>query len=570
MSSVASLHRGVAGLLCVASSLVCCSCANSRPECNISRSWENVGPCRCTGERLQRRKVLTDICDPKYGYGTPDLKDWFNQSNYSQCWAFMNFMVYPEGWDPHWRNDEVKGYRSRGFDPYSRSVCKAQQYLLTWGTGSNWSCPTFEETLGFPWKWPWPKAQPNCKAAVRNRTCKRRTPCGADALGIDYSVGYLNRTDKDGYYLNNSVATDILLKNGFRKVKVFDYLSTDTFDVIETIHKTSSNDKVSKAAEVMINVPNLYLEYILKDFTDPVKTVLARKGVVTGIAIGNEPFEGTNFKRFAPLLGPACKKVYSSLVAHGLDKKIKITVPFSAVFLGAGSFPPSLAYINQTHLDYMKECLDIMKIQGSTFLVNIYPYITYLLDGTIEKDFAIFRNKVDPLQDAVPKGCFQDNFNVYCNLFESQYDSFRYALDKAGYKNMPLGIGEAGWPTGGGAAGPFKKEGADVASACEYMNGMLRVVFEDGTPRMRQLKAQGRWRKSDVIPMYLFEAFDESKKDTRKGEIPYEPHWGVWTENGKDQKYPIDWDGTRKFTGLCPSLTVSAPAEAQSTPLLLV
>eukprot|EP00930_Biecheleria_cincta_P101229 TRINITY_DN92857_c0_g1_i1.p1 TRINITY_DN92857_c0_g1~~TRINITY_DN92857_c0_g1_i1.p1 ORF type:complete len:566 (+),score=81.33 TRINITY_DN92857_c0_g1_i1:126-1823(+) len=561
------LLGGVTGLLSIASAHAVAN--NSKLQCSISNSWEDVGPCECSGKKLQRKKVLTDICDPKYGWGKPGLKDWFNQSGYEQCWEYLMYMISPEAWDPHYRNDIAWGYRHRGFDPYSRSVCQAQQYLLAWGTTGNWSCPTFEKTLGFPWKWPWPKAQPDCHEPRRYTTCVRDTPCGAASLGIDYSVGYLERVDKEGNFLNNSVATGILLGSGLRKVKVFDYLSTDTFDVLEAINKSNSKDTRSKKAEVMINVPNVYLEYVVKGFTDPVHTVLARKGVVTAIAIGNEPFEGQNFDRFAPLLGLACKKVYGSLKFHGIDRHVKITVPFSADFLGAGSFPPSKAYINQTHLGYMKDCLDIMQTQRSTFLVNIYPYITYLLEESIVKDFAIFRNRLDPSLDGVPKGCFQDNFNVYCNLFEAQYDSFRYALDKAGYQQMPLGIGEAGWPTGGGAAGPFNKTGADVATACKYMNGMLRVVFEDSTPRMRQLKAQGYWNSSDVIDMYLFEAFDESNKDTRGGQIPYEPYWGIWTENGKHQKYPIDWDGTRGFTELCDSLTVPAAAEAESTTFLV-
>jgi len=223
-------------------------------------------------------------------------------------------------------------------------------------------------------------------------------------------------------------------------------------------------------------------------------------------------------------------------------------VPFSASVLRGDSFPPSKGRFNETMLPHMMPCIEAMHERSSPFSVNLYPYISYLNVKEISLEYATFALKDHG------EGCFDDLAGTYCNLFDGSYDTVRYALDAINYTTMELEVGESGWPTDGGAAGPFSREGADIATGCRFVNEQLNSVQSLLTPYLRQIMKEDPKRFPDLpidgIDLYLFEAFDESLKDTAGGAIPYEPYWGVWKEDGS-YKFDVDWNGTVGYSAVC-------------------
>lgn len=138
-------------------------------------------------------------------------------------------------------------------------------------------------------------------------------------------------------------------------------------------------------------------------------------------------------------------------------------------------------------------------------------------------DFAFFDGAKKPIKD----GDF-----VYTNAFDANFDTLVWALDKAGYPDMKIIVGEVGWPTDG-------DKNANVQNAKNFNQGLLRHALSgNGTPA-----------RKGKIEVYLFSLIDENAKTIAPGN--FERHWGLFEYDGKP-KYELDLSGFLEEKGLVP------------------
>ncbi|KAL5552879.1 hypothetical protein UlMin_040280 [Ulmus minor] len=219
------------------------------------------------------------------------------------------------------------------------------------------------------------------------------------------------------------------------------------------------------------------------------------------IAVGNEVFLKDPF--YTPHLVPAIRNLHQALQTLGLADSIKLSSPQAASVL-SNSYPPSSACFDSSLQSAIVPFLQFLQISGSPFMVNLYPYISYInTKDQISLDYALFRCGDRTVRD----GLFE-----YNNLFDASVDAFVYAMEKEGFVGMPVVVTETGWPTTGGEAASFD-------NALAYNGNVVRRSVGDvGTPR----------RPGVGVEVYLFDLFDENEKSGEE----YERHFGIFGLDG--------------------------------------
>lgn len=97
------------------------------------------------------------------------------------------------------------------------------------------------------------------------------------------------------------------------------------------------------------------------------------------------------------------------------------------------------------------------------------------------------------------------------------------ALESVGFGDLPILVGEVGWPTEG-------DKNANTGNALRFYNGLLpRLAANRGTPR-----------RPGYIEVYLFGFIDEDAKSIAPGNL--ERHWGTFRYDGQP-KFPMDLSG---------------------------
>ncbi|GBG93308.1 hypothetical protein CBR_g63954, partial [Chara braunii] len=196
-----------------------------------------------------------------------------------------------------------------------------------------------------------------------------------------------------------------------------------------------------------------------------------------------------------------------------------LTSPLNMNVLAA-SYPPSEGRFQEELVPVMREMMQFLNETGSHLTVNVYPFFPTYLDPSIPLSLPLFRGE---------EGYYDGEFH-YTNMLDAMVDAVVCAMEKEGFANLPLVVGEVGWPTGGDAI-------ATVENARVFNNYLVgHVVSGQGTPRR-----PGR------MQMYIFELLDEDLKPTEIG--PFEVYWGLNMMNGTP-KYEIDLT-----TGWSPDLT---------------
>jgi len=116
-------------------------------------------------------------------------------------------------------------------------------------------------------------------------------------------------------------------------------------------------------------------------------------------------------------------------------------------------------------------------------MMNIHPYPAYVNELGMKggrKGNKKAKKKGVPVAYALGtsnSSVVVDGGLEYRSLLDAMYDTVLAVLDKAGYPDMPLIIGETGWPTAGAVE-------ATVGNACRYLNQVIaRASREEGTPR---------------------------------------------------------------------------------------
>ncbi|KAK7354308.1 hypothetical protein VNO80_19767 [Phaseolus coccineus] len=313
----------------------------------------------------------------------------------------------------------------------------------------------------------------------------------------------------------------MLKENGFTKLKLF--------DADELIMAALTGTDI----HVMVAIPNNMLEKISNSpkaadswVYDNVITYLFTGGVkIKHVAVGNEPFLKAYNGTFAKKTLPALKNIQTSLNKAGLSSKVKITVPFNAdIYYSPDSNPlPSAGDFRPEMRDLTIEIIQFLYANNAPFTVNIYPFLSLYGNEDFPFDFAFFDGKSKPLRDGKA---------LYTNVFDANLDTLLWALDKAGYPDMKVIIGEIGWPTDG-------DKNANAKSARRFNFGLLKHALSGkGTPKRR-----------GTIDLYLFSLIDENIKSVAPGN--FERHWGVFEFDGKP-KYELDLTGEHKEKGLIP------------------
>lgn len=208
---------------------------------------------------------------------------------------------------------------------------------------------------------------------------------------------------------------------------------------------------------------------------------------------------------------PALQNVQSALIKAGLSNQVRVTVPLNAdVYESASSLPSGGDFRADIH-DLMVAIVKFLSDNGAPFTVNIYPFISLYSDPNFPVEYAFFDGNANPIIDGKVS---------YYNMFDANYDTLVWALQKNGFGNLPIIVGEIGWPTDG-------DRNANLVYAQRFNQGfMSHISGGKGTPM-----------RAGPIDAYLFSLIDEDSKSIDPGN--FERHWGIFYYNGQP-KYQLN------------------------------
>lgn len=229
------------------------------------------------------------------------------------------------------------------------------------------------------------------------------------------------------------------------------------------------------------------------------------------MAVGNEPFLTSYAGQYLNYVVPALLNLQQSLAKANLAGSVKLVVPcnadaYEANLPSQGAFRPELTQI-------MTQLVSFLNTNGSPFIVNIYPFLSLYGSSEFPQDYAFFEGTTHAVTDGN---------NIYTNAFDGNFDTLVAALTKIGYGQMPIVIGEVGWPTDGALC-------ANVSAARVFNQGLIKHVLSNrGTPLRPGVPP---------VDIYLFSLLDEGAKSVLPGN--FERHWGIFSFDGQ-AKYALD------------------------------
>ncbi|CAM8989683.1 unnamed protein product [Rhodiola kirilowii] len=320
------------------------------------------------------------------------------------------------------------------------------------------------------------------------------------AIGVNWGTISFHR-------LAPTTVVDLLRRNGIGKVKLFD---ADE-EVVSAL--------AGSGIEVMVGIPNDMLAMLSSSVEaadmwvkQNVSRYVVKGGVnVRYVAVGNEPFLTSYSGQYLPYVMPAILNLQQSLAKVNLASYVKLVVPcnadaYEASLPSQGVFRPELAQI-------MTQLVSFLNSNGSPFVVNIYPFLSLYNDPDFPQDYAFFQGTTHAVTDGP---------NVYYNAFDGNFDTLVSALSKIGYSNMPIVIGEIGWPTDGAI-------GANLTAAKAFNQGLINHILRgEGTPLRPRVPP---------LDVYLFGLLDEGAKTILPG--TFERHWGIFSFDGQ-AKYALN------------------------------
>lgn len=207
---------------------------------------------------------------------------------------------------------------------------------------------------------------------------------------------------------------------------------------------------------------------------------------------------------------PALLNLQQSLAKANLAGYVKLVVPcnadaYESTLPSQGAFRPELTQI-------ITQIVSFLNSNGSPFVVNIYPFLSLYANADFPQEYAFFEGTTHAVTDGP---------NVYYNAFDGNFDTLIAALSKLGYGQMPIVIGEVGWPTDGAI-------GANLTAARVFNQGLINHVLSNkGTPLRPGVPP---------VDIYLFSLLDEGAKSVLPGS--FERHWGIFSFDGQ-AKYAL-------------------------------
>lgn len=296
-----------------------------------------------------------------------------------------------------------------------------------------------------------------------------------------------------------STVVQMLRDNGFQKVKLFD-AEDGTLSALK-----------NTGIEVMVGIPNDMLASLASDMKSAEKWVSKNvSGYVSDgvniryVAVGNEPFLQTYNGSFLQTTLPALQNIQGAIVKAGLSSQVKVTVPLNADVYESPDGKPSSGDFRDDIRQLMLNIVKFLSDNGGPFTVNIYPFISLYEDPNFPVDYAFFQGSSSPVVDGNA---------TYSNMFDANHDTLISALQKNGFGNLPVIIGEIGWPTDGDM-------NANLQYAQRFNQGFMdHISTGQGTPL-----------RPGPIDAYLFSLIDEDEKSIQPGN--FERHWGIFTYDG--------------------------------------
>lgn len=318
-------------------------------------------------------------------------------------------------------------------------------------------------------------------------------------LGVNFS-----NTFQSNPVSSTTAASDISVA-GIGLVKTFNYTQTDFF-----------NAAAGLGLQLVPGIPNSDLADLAAGHTSKVVNALKPySSSIAAIMVGNEPLISEP-ATYGPLLGPALTNLNAALATAGIT--VPLTVPFNSG-IEKVSWPPSAGIFHPSLSTYITDVCNFLQSTNSFFTINIYPYYAhYYNPGDVPLDYCLFTKKSPQFTD--PTTGYK-----YYNVFDAQYDATMYALIQLGFPNLPLIVGETGWPTANGLD-------ATVANAQTFNQNLINHVKSgNGTPAF----------PTAALQTFLFEMYDEDNKPTPP---PFEPDWGIYKNSGGSKyaaKYKLTW-----------------------------
>ncbi|XAR57658.1 Glucan endo-1,3-beta-D-glucosidase [Bertholletia excelsa] len=294
-----------------------------------------------------------------------------------------------------------------------------------------------------------------------------------------------------------STVVEMLRENGFGKVKLFDADSN------------CLNALSRSGLEVMVGIPNDMLYSLANSVSAAEKWVeknvssyvSSNKVDIRYVAVGNEPFLATYNGSYLGTTFPALQNIQAALIKAGLGNQVKVTVPLNADVYSSTSVPSGGDFRTDIH-DLMIEIVKFLNDNEAPFTVNIYPFISLYDDPNFPVDFAFFNGY---------SAALNDNGRIYDNVFDANHDTLVWALQKNGYGNLSIIVGEIGWPTDGNI-------NANIRYAQRFNQGFMSHMAK-GTPM-----------RPGAVDAYLFSLIDEDAKSIEPGN--FERHWGIFNYDG--------------------------------------
>ncbi|KAJ8433341.1 hypothetical protein Cgig2_021348 [Carnegiea gigantea] len=188
---------------------------------------------------------------------------------------------------------------------------------------------------------------------------------------------------------------------------------------------------------------------------------------------------------------PAILNLQQSLVKTNLARSIKLMVPYNAD--AYKSFVPSQGAFRSDLMQIMTQLVSFLNTNGSPFVVNIYPFLGLYGNSNFPQDYSFFRGINHPVIDGP---------DTYYNAFDRNYDTLVTALDKLGYGQMLIVIGEVGWPAYGAIS-------ENLTTARAFNQGRINHALTNKGTSLRP--------GVPPVDIYLFSLLDEGAKSTLPG-----------------------------------------------------
>ncbi|CAL9762204.1 unnamed protein product [Musa acuminata subsp. burmannicoides] len=207
---------------------------------------------------------------------------------------------------------------------------------------------------------------------------------------------------------------------------------------------------------------------------------------ITLVLVGNEILN-TGDAGLMERLVPAMVSLSGALSAAGFHR-IRVSTPHSMGILSSSDPPSSGRFIRGYDRSVFAPMLAFHRKTRTPFMVNPYPYFNYNPASLAYTQFRPNRGKRDRVTGI-----------TYTNMFDAQLDAVHSAMEKLGYGDVAIAVGETGWPT----VADNNQFGVSPADALAYNGNLIKHVNSGrGTPLM----------PNRTIETYIFALFNEDLK----------------------------------------------------------